>query len=63
MWKISLMSWKDPSKERILETLDDIAAIQQAGMLTVTPGMGGKHVVNCPLFDSSTVFYMRKSSS
>ena len=50
------MSWKDPSKELILETLDDTAAIQQTGMLTVTLAMGGKHVVNCPLFDSSTVF-------
>jgi hypothetical protein len=63
MWKISFMSWKDPSKARILETLDDIAAMQQAGMLTVTPAMGGKHVVNCPFFDPSTVFSHESKSS
>jgi|SRR5919198_2085852 hypothetical protein len=63
MWKISFMSWKDPSKARILEALDDIAAMQQAGMLTVTPAMGGKHVVNCPFFDPSTVFSHESKSS
>ena len=63
MWKISFMSWKDPSKARILEALDDIAAMQQAGVLTVTPAMGGKHVVNCPFFDSSTVFSHESKSS
>jgi hypothetical protein len=63
MWKISFMSWKDPPKARILETLDDIAAMQRAGMLTVTPAMGGKHVVNCPFFDPSTVFSHESKSS
>ena len=64
MWKISFMEWKDPSKARILENIGDIAAMQQAGMLTVTPAMGGKHVVNCPFFDPSTVFsHASKSSS
>ena len=63
MWKISFMSWKDPSKAQILESLDDIAAMQQAGMLTVTPAMGGKHVVNCPFFDPSTVFSHESKSS
>jgi hypothetical protein len=56
MWKISFGEWKDPSKARILETVDDIRAMGQAGMLTVTPAMDGKHVVNCPFFDQSTVF-------
>jgi hypothetical protein len=56
MWKISFNQWKDPSKARILETVGDIIAMRQAGMITVTPAMGGKHVVNCPFFDSSTVF-------
>ena len=63
MWKISFMSWKDPSKARILEALDDIAAMQQAGMLTVTPAMGGKHVVNCPSLTHLQCFHMSKSSS
>lgn len=55
MWKISFNEWKDPSKARVLETVDDILAMQKNGMLTITPAMGGKHVVNCPFFDQSTV--------
>jgi hypothetical protein len=56
MWSISFIEWKDPSQAKILETLDDIAAMQQAGMITITPAMEGKHVVNCPFFDQDTVF-------
>jgi len=56
IWKISFNEWKDPSKARILETVSDIKAMSDAGMLTITPAMGGKHVVNCPFFDQSTVF-------
>lgn len=55
MWLISFIEWKDPSQAKILETLDDISAMQQAGMITITPAMGGEHVVNCPFFDQSTV--------
>jgi len=55
MWKISFNKWKDPAKARILETVDDILFMQKSGMLTITPAMGGKHVVNCPFFDQSTV--------
>jgi hypothetical protein len=63
MWKISFNQWKDPSKARILETVSDITAMQQAGMITVAPAMGGKHVVNCPFFDASTVFeHLSKSA-
>src|SRR5437867_6412735 len=63
MWKISFNEWKDPPKARILETVSDITAMQQAGMITVTPAMGGKHVVNCPFFDASTVFeHLSKST-
>ncbi len=56
IWKISFNEWKDPSKARVLETVGDIVAMQKAGMLTTTPAMGGKHVVNCPFFDPATVF-------
>jgi len=56
IWKISFNTWKDPSKARILETLSDITAMQQAGMITVIPAHGGMHSVNCPFFDPSTVF-------
>jgi len=55
MWKISFNEWKDQSKAKILETVDDILAMQKSGMLTITPAMGGKHVVNCPFFDQSTI--------
>jgi hypothetical protein len=63
MWKISFNEWKDPSKATILETVDDIIAMQKAGLITITPAMEGKHVVNCPFFDQSTVIeHMTKSS-
>src|ERR687897_2731922 len=42
MWKISFGEWEDPSKTRLLETLDDIKAVAQAGMLNVTAAMDGK---------------------
>jgi hypothetical protein len=56
MWLISFIEWKDPSQAKILETLDDIAEMQEAGMITITPAMEGKHVVNCPFFDQDTIF-------
>jgi hypothetical protein len=56
MWRISFIEWKDPSKARILENIHDVAAMQAAGLITVIPAMGGKHVVNCPFFEPSTVF-------
>lgn len=63
MWKISFNEWKDPSKARILETLDDIIAMQKAGMITITPAMDGKHLVNCPFFDQSTVIEHMSNST
>lgn len=59
MWFISFIEWNDPSQARVLETVNDIAAMQQAGLITVTPAMGGMHVVNCPFFDAETVFEHR----
>jgi hypothetical protein len=56
MWRISFIEWKDPSKARILENMHDVAAMQEAGLITVVPAMEGKHVVNCPFFEPSTVF-------
>jgi hypothetical protein len=55
MWKISFNEWKDPSQARVLETLNDVVALQKAGMITITPALEGKHVVNCPFFDQSTI--------
>jgi hypothetical protein len=56
MWLISFIEWKDPSQSKILETLNDIFAMQEAGMITITPAMEGKHVVNCPFFEQDTIF-------
>ena len=55
MWKISFNEWKDPSKATVLETLDDVISMQKSGMLTIIPAMEGKHIVNCPFFDQSTI--------
>ena len=56
MWFISFIEWNDPSQARVLETVSDVAAMKQAGLIAVTPAMGGMHVVNCPFFDAETVF-------
>jgi hypothetical protein len=63
MWRISFIEWKDPSKARVLETVNDITAMAQAGIISVTPAMNGTHVVNCPFFESSTVFEHQSNRS
>lgn len=55
MWFISFIEWNDPLQARVLETISDIAAMQQAGLIRVTPAMDGMHVVNCAFFDADTV--------
>jgi hypothetical protein len=42
--------------QEVKEISHHVAAMQQAGLITVVPAMGGKHVVNCPFFEPSTVF-------
>lgn len=59
MWFISFIEWNDPSQARVLETVNDIAAMQQEGLITVTPAMDGMHVVNCPFFDAETILEHR----
>lgn len=59
MWFISFIEWNNPSQARVLETVNDIAAMQQEGLITVTPAMDGMHAVNCPFFDAETVFEHR----
>ncbi|MCI0561383.1 MAG: hypothetical protein MN733_23090 [Nitrososphaera sp.] len=56
MWKISFITWKDPTQARLLETTRDISKMLGDGLVTLEPAMGGKHVVNCPFFDQETVF-------
>jgi hypothetical protein len=55
MWFISFIEWSDPLQARVLETASDVAAMQQAGLITVTLAMNGMHVVNCPFFDAETI--------
>jgi hypothetical protein len=63
MWRISFIEWKDPSKARVLETVNDITAMAQEGIISVTPAMNGTHVVNCPFFEPSTVFEHQSNPS
>jgi hypothetical protein len=63
MWKISFIEWKDPSQARVLENLNDINMMLQSGLITLTPAMEGRHIVNCPFFDVETISEHQKSSS
>jgi hypothetical protein len=63
MWRISFIEWKDPSQARILENQNDINTMLQNGLITITPAMEGRHIVNCPFFDVETVFEHQKGSS
>ena len=56
MWFISFIEWNDPSQSKVLENVNDVAAMQQAKLITVTPALDGMHVVNCPFIDAETVF-------
>lgn len=56
MWRISFITWNDPSQARVLETQADINMMLEKGLITLEPAMGGRHVVNCPFFEQETVF-------
>jgi hypothetical protein len=62
MWRISFIEWKDPSKARLLETVNDINVMAQTGIISITPAMNGIHIVNCPFFEPSTVFEHQSKS-
>ncbi|HJU59081.1 MAG TPA: hypothetical protein VJ583_04985 [Nitrososphaeraceae archaeon] len=55
MWRINFAEWNDPTQAKLLETLADLNDAQTKGLLTITPAMEGKHVVNCPFFGQQTV--------
>jgi hypothetical protein len=63
MWKIGFIEWKDPSQARVLENQNDINMMLQKGLITLTPAMEGRHIVNCPFFDVGTIFEHQKGSS
>jgi hypothetical protein len=63
MWRISFAEWNDPSQARVLENMNDITTMLQERLITITPAMEGRHIVNCPFFDEETVFEHQKGSS
>jgi hypothetical protein len=63
MWRISFIEWKDPSQARVLENQNDINTMLQKGLITITPAMEGRHIVNCPFFDVETISEHQKGSS
>jgi hypothetical protein len=62
MWKISFIEWKDPSKAKVLQTINDITQMSKDDLISITPAINGTHIVNCPFFDQDTVIkYQSKS--
>ncbi|MDR4511782.1 MAG: hypothetical protein MRJ93_08775 [Nitrososphaeraceae archaeon] len=55
MWRILFVAWKDPQKAQVLQTMSDLNQIRKEGLIEITPVFNGKHIVNCPFFDQSTV--------
>jgi len=53
MWRIFIISWKDPSSAKLLETRSDIDFYQQEGQIDVglARPMDSDHIVNCPFID------------
>ncbi|MGI0089551.1 MAG: DUF7482 domain-containing protein [Nitrosopumilaceae archaeon] len=53
LWRISIISWKDPAQATVLETIADINAKKAAGDITVELArpMDSDHIVNCPFID------------
>jgi hypothetical protein len=55
MWRISFIEWNDPSKAKVLQTINDITEMSKEELITITPAINGTHVVNCPFFDQLTL--------
>ena len=55
MWRILFVAWKDPQQARVVQTMSDLHQMIKAGLIQIIPALGGKHIVNCPFFDQSTV--------
>lgn len=48
-----MIGWADPSSAQLLETVDDINAYKEAGLIDIgiTRPMDSDHIVNCPFID------------
>ena len=53
MWRIYLVEWNNPEDAQLLETIGDINAFNEAGLITVSLArpMDSDHIVNCPFVD------------
>ena len=59
MWRILFVVWKDPQKTHLLQTMYDLNQMKKKGLIEIIPVLKGKHIVNCPFFDQSTVLKFR----
>ena len=59
MWRILFVAWKDPQQARVVQTMSDLHQMVKAGFIQIIPALGGKHIINCPFFDQSTVLKFR----
>ena len=53
MWRIFMIGWENESNASVLETMSDINAYREAGLITsgLARPMDSDHIVNCPFID------------
>ncbi len=53
MWRIFMIGWDNPEEAQLLETIDDMNAYKEAGLLDIgiARPMDKDHIVNCPFID------------
>ena len=53
MWRISMIGWNTPENAQLLETIDDMNAYKEAGLIDIglARPMDSDHIVNCPFID------------
>ena len=53
MWRIFMIEWENPDNAQLLETIDDMTAYKEAGLIDIgiARPMDSDHIVNCPFID------------
>ncbi|KFM16332.1 hypothetical protein AAA799D11_00698, partial [Marine Group I thaumarchaeote SCGC AAA799-D11] len=53
MWRIFMTSWASPENAQLLETIGDLNAYREAGLIDIgiARPMDSDHIVNCPFID------------
>jgi hypothetical protein len=53
MWRIFMVGWSDPANAQLLETIDDMNAYKESGLIDIgiARPMDSDHIVNCPFVD------------